>query len=125
MGVSGLAKTIVQALLIGGVTGVVVGLFRHLNTMITHWIVRSVGTHGLSDGLVGCAVFFGLLLLAVLSVLLLRVEPLISGSGIPQVELMVRGKLRMNWFRVLLCKFAGALTALTGGFLWGAKAPAS
>ena len=123
MGVSGLAKTIVQALLIGGVTGVVVGLFRHLNTMITHWIVRSVGTHGLSDGLVGCAVFFGLLLLAVLSVLLLRVEPLISGSGIPQVELMVRGKLRMNWFRVLVCKFAGALTALTGGLSVGREGP--
>ena len=97
MGVSGLVRTIVQALLIGGATGVVIGLFRHLNNIITHWVVRSVGEHGLSDSLVACAVFFGLLLLAVISVLLLRIEPLISGSGIPQVELMVKGRLRMNW----------------------------
>ncbi|MFT4302245.1 MAG: chloride channel protein [Desulfovibrio sp.] len=123
MGVSGLARTIVQALLIGGATGVVIGLFRHLNNIITHWIVRSVSEHGLSDSLVGCAVFFGLLLLAVISVLLLRIEPLISGSGIPQVELMVKGRMRMNWFRVLVCKFAGALTALTGGLSVGREGP--
>ena len=123
MGVSGLCRIIVQALLVGSATGAVVGLFRHLNDTITLWLVGAVGRHGLADHLMALAVFGGLLLLAVISVLLLRAEPLISGSGIPQVELMVKGKLRMNWLRVLLCKFAGALAALTGGLSVGREGP--
>ncbi len=123
MGVSGLAKIIVQGLLVGSATGAVVGLFRHLNDIITLWIVGAVGQYGLADHLMALVIFGGLLLLAVISVLLLRVEPLISGSGIPQIELMVKGKLRMNWLRVLLCKFAGALAALTGGLSVGREGP--
>lgn len=57
-----------------------------------------------------------------LALLALRIEPLVSGSGIPQVELMVRGQMRMNWLRVLLCKFAGTLVSLSGGLLLAARA---
>ena len=123
MGLAGLAKIVVQALLIGCATGAVVGLFRQLNDSITYWVVEAVNQRGLGDDLVGWAVFAGLFLLAIISVLLLRVEPLISGSGIPQVELMLKGNLRMNWFRVLVCKFAGALTALAGGLSVGREGP--
>lgn len=49
---------------------------------------------------------------------LVRTVPLISGSGIPQTELVVRGRLhlsRMDWLRVLLAKFAGCgLSSLSG-----------
>ncbi|MEG6501754.1 chloride channel protein, partial [Desulfovibrio sp. 1214_IL3152] len=68
MGVSGLGRIIVQALLVGSATGAVVGLFRHLNDTITLWLVGAVGRHGLADHLMALAVFGGLLLLAVISV---------------------------------------------------------
>lgn len=42
-------------------------------------------------------------------------EPVSSGSGIPQVEGVLLGKLRMRWWSVLLAKFfAGSLSIGTG-----------
>ena len=40
---------------------------------------------------------------------------MISGSGIPQVEGEVLGKLSQNWKRVLPAKFAGGFLCLLGG----------
>ena len=57
MGVFGLGKIIVQALLVGSATGAVVGLFRHLNDAITLWLVGAVGQRGLAGHLMVLAVF--------------------------------------------------------------------
>ena len=61
-----------------------------------------------------------LLVLAALVTLLLRWEPLISGSGIPQVEGELQGHLSQTWWRVLLAKFVGGLLTIRGGALPGA-----
>lgn len=50
--------------------------------------------------------------------LLMRGNPNIRGSGIPQVEAQLAGNLEMNWFSVLWRKFvAGVLTDGTGVFM--------
>lgn len=52
--------------------------------------------------------------------------PLISGSGIPQTELIVQGKLhisRRDWLRVLLGKFTGCLVSTLGGLSLGREGP--
>ena len=54
------------------------------------------------------------LILAVFAVIvgkLVKWEPMISGSGIPQVEGEVLGKLSQNWKRVLPAKFAAVFYA--------------
>ncbi len=114
---------ILQSLLIGLCTGVVVGGFRYLNDLITQYFVHTVG-NPLEKGLgMAVVIFTVLFIFAVLSILYLRWERLIGGSGIPQVEIMIHGDLQMNWWRVLLTKFFGALTSLAGGLSLGREGP--
>lgn len=50
-------------------------------------------------------------------------EPLISGSGIPQIKGILIGKIQMNWLRVLLCKFIGGFIAIGAGLSLGREGP--
>lgn len=52
-----------------------------------------------------------------------RWEPLISGSGIPQVEAEMIGKLDPVWWKVLAAKFAGGFLCLLGGLSLGREGP--
>jgi H+/Cl- antiporter ClcA len=57
---------------------------------------------------------------------LVRKIPLISGSGIPQTELVIMGKLhisRMDWLKVLIAKFVACLVGMLGGLSLGRAAP--
>ena len=52
--------------------------------------------------------------------------PLISGSGIPQTELIVSGRLhisRHDWLRILPAKFTGCLVSTLGGLSLGREGP--
>ena len=48
---------------------------------------------------------------------------MISGSGIPQVEGEVTGKLKQNWKRVLPAKFFGGFLCMLGGLSLGREGP--
>ena len=50
-------------------------------------------------------------------------EPLISGSGIPQLEGEMAGKLEQKWYRVLPAKFLGGFLCLLGGLALGREGP--
>ena len=67
--------------------------------------------------------FGALAVLALLVSLLLRFEPLIGGSGIPQMESEVHGELDSRWLRVLVCTFAGGFLCLLGGRSLGREGP--
>ena len=54
---------------------------------------------------------------------IVRAEPMISGSGIPQTELALKGRLTFRWWRVLLAKFSGSWLALFGGLALGREGP--
>ncbi len=52
--------------------------------------------------------------------------PLISGSGIPQTELIAQGKLhisRKEWLKILPAKFTGCLISTLGGLSLGREGP--
>ena len=69
-------------------------------------------------------IWFGVL--AALAVILRRIvreEPLISGSGIPQTELALAGRLSFTWWRVLSAKFLGSWLALFCGLALGREGP--
>src|SRR5690625_6506428 len=111
---TGWVLLIVQSLLIGCVTGLVVGLFRYFNDHITLFFVHHVGQpeFGAQPGL-AVVIFAALFLLAVISILLLRWERRIGGSGIPLVELIIQGDLLMVWWLVLITKFTVAMASLS------------
>ncbi len=69
-------------------------------------------------------VWFCILLAAAgLVTLLLKWEPYISGSGIPQVEGEMHGHFDQKWWRVLLAKFFGGLITISSGLALGREGP--
>ncbi len=54
---------------------------------------------------------------------LLKYEPMISGSGIPQVEGVLQGKLKMVWWKVILGKFVGGVLSIGSGLSLGREGP--
>lgn len=115
-------RMILEGALVGGVTGIVIALFRlALNNgdLIRNKMVefaRSGGSHAF--------VVLGILLvMAFLIFLLLRWEPDISGSGIPQVEGEMKGLEDQCWWRVLPAKLLGCTLAIGGGLALGREGP--
>lgn len=67
-----------------------------------------------------------LCILAAFSYLVYRLvkwEPMISGSGIPQVEGEMEGKLSQNWWKVLVAKCAGSILSIGSGLSLGREGP--
>lgn len=54
---------------------------------------------------------------------LLKKEPYISGSGIPQVEGEIAGRLEQKWYRVLVAKFVGGVLSVGCGLSLGREGP--
>ena len=64
-----------------------------------------------------------LIVLAVCVGKLVKYEPMISGSGIPQLEGEMTGKIDQKWWRVLPAKFFGGFLCLLGGMALGREGP--
>ncbi|MDF2881915.1 MAG: Voltage gated chloride channel family protein [Clostridiaceae bacterium] len=54
---------------------------------------------------------------------LVRKEPMISGSGIPQTEGVLLRHLDMNWLTVIISKFIGGIISLGAGLSLGREGP--
>ena len=54
---------------------------------------------------------------------LIKSDPDIKGSGIPQVEGQLRGQVTMNWFSVLTKKFVGGILSVGSGLFLGREGP--
>lgn len=67
--------------------------------------------------------FFILIIIAYIVSKLLDAEPLISGSGIPQLEGELAGKIDAKWWRVLINKFFGGFLTNFCGLALGREGP--
>lgn len=113
---------ILQGIAVGAVSGAIVVFFRYL-LMYAEKLLSLILSYG-SNHMWMIPVWFAFLIGAAFAVLmLLKWEPFISGSGIPQVEGEMMGEIRPCWWRVIIAKMAGGLIAIGSGLSLGREGP--
>ena len=111
-----------EGLLVGGIGGFVVVLYRMALDVAGDWLDEILAYVGQTPWrMAGWFLVLGAL--AWLVSRLVSWEPLISGSGIPQLEGEMAGKLEQKWYRVLPAKFLGGFLCLLGGLALGREGP--
>ena len=111
-----------EGLLVGGIGGFVVVLYRMALDVAGDWLDGILAYAGQTPWrMAGWFLVLGAL--AWLVSRLVSWEPLISGSGIPQLEGEMAGKLEQKWYRVLPAKFLGGFLCLLGGLALGREGP--
>ena len=111
-----------EGLLVGSVAGLFVLLYRIVLEYAGSALTAILDFIG-NDPLKMAGWFLVLLALAWIVAKLVTFEPMISGSGIPQLEGEMVGKIDQRWWRVLPAKFLGGFLCLTGGLALGREGP--
>ena len=115
-------KLILEGIAVGSIVGLVIALFRIMIVKAGH--ARQIAVHLVKVRPVyAFAVLLLLVLIAWILDKLIRFEPDISGSGIPQIEGELKGLEDQNWRKVLAAKFAGCVLAIGGGLALGREGP--
>lgn len=115
-------RLIGRGVIVGIVGGLIVLAYRIALTYASAWLNEVIGWaegNGLRMGLW----FLCLTAMAVIIGKLVTYEPMISGSGIPQLEGEMAGKLEQTWWKVIPAKFLGGFLSLLGGLSLGREGP--
>nr|WP_268913588.1 ClC family H(+)/Cl(-) exchange transporter [Lentilactobacillus sp. SPB1-3]MCZ0977706.1 ClC family H(+)/Cl(-) exchange transporter [Lentilactobacillus sp. SPB1-3] len=110
----------IKGLLVGLTVGIVVSSFRWL---IEHGLAIFTTIYQHFSWPIAIGVLLINLVIGVIISQLLKQEPNISGSGIPQVEGQLQGEFELTWWSILWRKFVGGVLALSPGLFLGREGP--
>ncbi|WP_374706321.1 H(+)/Cl(-) exchange transporter ClcA [Clostridium botulinum] len=115
-------KLVIEGALVGFFAGFIIVLYRLGVEKIwgytrKHFVLK---THTLGSVSMWFLIF---IIVSLIIGQIVKKEPMISGSGIPQVEGILLRKLKMNWLTVIIGKFFGGILAIGGGLSLGREGP--
>lgn len=111
-----------DSLIVGGMVGLIIVIHRLILSKISPLFLKFYEKGSTNFALIPL-IFTILIVTGYLVGKCVKKEPMISGSGIPQVEGILTRKLKMNWLRVLFYKFVGGLICLCAGLSVGREGP--
>ena len=115
-------RLILDSLMVGIITGVVIVVYRILASKLAVFFNYLYG-YADKNILMIPAVFILLAASAFIVAEFVKKEPMISGSGIPQLEGILSRKLSINRMKVLFYKFVGGVICLGAGLSVGREGP--
>lgn len=119
-------KNAVELVLIGGLTGVFVGLVVTLYGLLAHegeTLSQGVYAYVRENPAFIPLLFIALVLGAFLLGVAVRVTSAIRGVGIPQAEGATRGIIKLRWWRDAIAMFAASLLSVFMGLSIGSEGP--
>ena len=115
-------KLVFEGVIVGAFSGLVVVLYRYLIELAGHFSKKIyLMQKGNNLFIVLWLVF--LIFLGYFIGVLIKKEPMISGSGIPQVEGVLLRYFSMNWWKILIGKIAGSILSIGAGLSLGNEGP--
>ena len=115
-------RLFIEGNVIGVLTGLTIALFRYLLEISEANLPRLYQFLQENPAYIP-GWFFVLMAIGCILHWLLRMDGMISGSGIPQIKGVLMGKMDMHWARVLLLKFIGAVLGIGAGLSLGREGP--
>lgn len=115
-------RYVLAGLLVGVLVGLIVSAFRFLIGFVLSWVVSAYQAMQANPWLI-LPYIAGTIVLGYILGLIVRSEPYIKGSGIPQVELQLQGHLSLNWWSILWKKFVAGGIAIGSGLFLGREGP--
>ncbi|MGX5377856.1 chloride channel protein [Ligilactobacillus sp. LYQ135] len=115
-------KFIAKGFIVGIIVGFVVSLFRFIIEFALHYVLTAY--HFMRSHPIYLFPWLLLMLLiALINSRLIKKDPNIMGSGIPQVEGQLAGEMEMNWWSVLWRKWIGGVLSIASGLFLGREGP--
>lgn len=116
-------NVIIQSVIVGAIAGLVVSLYRLTLKYISPFELEAYKFIGEHKEYIVLAIIV-LAILAYIVGILVEKNSMISGSGIPQIEGMLKGELSIdNPFVTLIQKFIGGVIAIGAGLSLGIEGP--
>ncbi len=115
-------KLILEGAIVGLIAGFVMVLYRLLTELIFSRAKEIYSWAGDNVWRI-VSVFAILIILGFIVGKMVKREPMIAGSGIPQVEGILSRNLKMNWFKILIYKFLGGIIVIGSGLSAGSEGP--
>jgi len=111
-----------EGILVGILSGAVVSMFRW---SIAHSLKIFQGLYiaARSNLWLTIALLVFMIISAIIVGILIKGEPNISGSGIPQVEAQLGGEMNLKWWPILWRKFVGGIMSIGPGLFLGREGP--
>lgn len=115
-------KLVLEGIAVGVIAGFLIVLYRYSLEKAMEILNKVYKTLSLEPQLIPVWIVI-LALVGFIVGRMVKHEPMISGSGIPQVEGVLLGKLKMSWWRVIVGKFVGGVLAIGSGLSLGREGP--